>query len=75
MMLDTAKGTLTFRAQDHQAVCDVNFVRIKSGPELGMDVLDGTRADVEVAEFVRYDGADVIERPTPGRAISYRAQG
>ena len=75
MMLDTAKGTLTFRAQDHQAVCDVDFVRIKSGPELGMDVLDGTRSDVEVAEFVRYNGADVIEPAAPGRAISYRVNG
>ena len=75
MTLDTAKGTLTFRAEDHQAVCDVNFIRIKSGAELGMDVLEHMRSDVEVAEFVRYDGADVIEPAAPGKPISYRTKG
>ena len=69
LTFDTAKGPVTLRAEDNQAVCDVNFIRIKSGVEQGPGILDGGRADVEVAEFVRYAGSDVVEPPTPGRAL------
>ena len=75
MTFDTAKGPVTLRREDNQAVCDVNFIRIKSGVEAGLDILDGGRSDVEVAEFVRYDGASVIEPPSPGQAVAYGKRG
>ncbi len=71
LAFDTAKGPVTLRREDNQAVCDVNFIRIRSGVESGPGILDGARSDVEVAEFVRYDGASVIEPPAPGRPIVY----
>jgi branched-chain amino acid transport system substrate-binding protein len=66
MTFDTAKGPVTFRKEDHQAICDVNFVRFQT-----------TDADPgwKVAEFVRYAGADVIEPPTPGKPVAYRSNG
>ena len=75
LTFDTAKGPVTLRREDNQAVCDVNFIRIRSGVEAGLGNMDGMRPDVEVAEFVRYDGADVIEPPSPGRAVAYREKG
>lgn len=76
LTFDTAKGRVTLRPEDHQAICDVNFIRIKaSNAEPTMDVNDYARPDVEVAEFVRYDGASVIEAPAPGRALIYRPHG
>lgn len=75
LTFDTAKGKVTFRPEDHQAVCDVNFVRMKSAPQsLTMDINDGERPDIEVAEFVRYDGSQVIEPAAPGRKLVYRFQ-
>ncbi len=72
LTFDTAKGSVTLRPEDHQAICDVNFIRIKAlEVEPTMDILDYSRPDVEVAEFVRYDGASVIEPPTPGKPIVY----
>ena len=69
----TAKGEVTFRPEDHQAICDVNFIRIKSSPQsLTMDIADGERSDIEVAEFVRFDGAEVIEPATPTKKLEYR---
>jgi len=74
LSFDTAKGRATFRPEDHQAICDVNFVRMKSSTvEPTLDAVDYVRPDVEVAEFVRYDGASVIEKPTPGYAAPHRA--
>jgi branched-chain amino acid transport system substrate-binding protein len=61
LSLDTAKGRVTLRAQDHQAICDINFVRIRQ--------MDG-EPGFEVSEFVRVDGASVIEPPAPGVAIT-----
>ena len=73
LTVETAKGPVRFRPEDHQAVCDVNFIRIKSSPQsLTMDINDGARPDVEVAEFVRFSGSDVIEPPQPGHPIAYR---
>jgi branched-chain amino acid transport system substrate-binding protein len=72
LTFDTAKGRVTLRREDHQAICDVNFIRIKaSEAEPTMDILDYSRPDIEVAEFVRYDGASVIEPPTPGQPVVY----
>ena len=72
LTFDTAKGNVTLRRQDHQAVCDINFVRMKSSAEpLAMDINDGERSDIEVAEFIRYNGADVIEAPNPGKKMLF----
>lgn len=66
LTLDTAKGSLTFRKEDHQAICDVNIYRPRpSQSEPGF----------EVAEFVRVPGAEVIEPPSPGKELAYRAGG
>jgi len=76
LTFDTAKEQVTLRPEAHQAICDVNFIRIKtSDAELTMDVNDYARPDVEIAEFVRYDGASVIEAPGPGKAMIYRSRG
>lgn len=76
LTFDTANGSVTLRPEDHQAICDVNFIRIKaSTAELTMDVNDYARPDVEIAEFVRYDGASVIEAPGPGSPVTYRSRG
>lgn len=72
LTFDTAKGPVTLRAEDHQAVCDVNFIRIKSSTgALPMEITDNDRPDIEVAEFVKLDGKNVIEPPAPGRAVTY----
>ncbi len=74
LTFDTAKGPVTLRAEDHQAICDVNFIRIKSLPHTqNLDMIDFSRPDIEVAEFIRYDGASVIEPPSPGVAIVHHA--
>ena len=73
LTFETAKGSVTFRPEDHQAICDVNFIRIKNAPQsLTMDINDGERPDIEVAEFIRYEGSQVIEPPTPGKKLVYR---
>ena len=73
LTFDTAKGRVMFRPEDHQAICDVNFIRIKNSPQsLTMDINDGGRPDIEVAEFVRYDGSQVIEPASPGQKLVYR---
>ena len=71
LTFDTAKGPVTLRAEDHQAICDVNFVRIKSSAAPTLDMVDSTRADIEVAEFIRYPGASVIEPPAPGIPLAH----
>jgi branched-chain amino acid transport system substrate-binding protein len=69
----SAKGPVTFRAEDHQAICDVNFIRIKSSPDpMPMEITDNLRPDVEIAEFVRLDGDTVLEPPSPGQKLAYR---
>jgi branched-chain amino acid transport system substrate-binding protein len=66
MTFDTAKGPVTYRKEDHQAICDVNFIRFQT---------TDTDPGWKVADFVRYAGADVIEPPTPGKPLSYRSNG
>ena len=73
LTFETAKGKVTFRPEDHQAVCDVNFIRIKHAEQkMTMDINEGRRPYVEVAEFIRLDGSEVIEPATPGRTLTYR---
>ncbi len=56
LTFDTAKGPVTLRTEDHQAICDVNFIRIKSTPGAsGFDMVDFSRPDIEVAAFFRYE--------------------
>jgi hypothetical protein len=43
-----------------------------SNAEPALDAIDDARADIEMAEFVRYDGASVIEPAAPGKPVSYR---
>lgn len=63
LSFDTAKGRRTFRKEDHQAILDVNFVKFD---------LDGSEAGWKVGDFVRVDGAEVIEPPTPGKAVEFK---
>ena len=73
LAFETAKGRVTLREADHQAVCDVNFIRIKSSnAPATMDINDTDRPDIEVAEFVRLDGASVIEPAAPGKPLVYQ---
>ncbi len=73
LTFDTAKGSVTFRPEDHQAMCDVNFIRIKSSPDaMPMEITDNDRPDVEIAEFVRLEGSSVIEPAAPGRPLAYQ---
>ena len=73
LTFDTAKGKVTFRPEDHQAICDVNFIRIKHAEQkMTMDINEGRRPDVEVTEFIRLDGSEVIEPATPGQKLIYR---
>ncbi len=60
LTFETANGSMTLRRADNQAVCDVNFVRIRSGLEAGLGHMDGSSPDVEVADSERHDGAEVI---------------
>ena len=63
MTFDTAKGKRTFRPEDHQAICDVNIIEVApASNDRGWDVVN----------FVRIDGKDVIETPTPGAPVTYR---
>jgi hypothetical protein len=32
-------------------------------------MVDSTRPDIEVAEFIRYPGSSVIEPPSPGKPL------
>ncbi len=66
LTFDTAKGSVTFRKEDHQAICDVNILHLAPS-----DADPGFK----VAEFIRIDGHYVIEPATPGKAISYRSNG
>ena len=61
LSFDSAKGRVTLRKEDHQAICEVNFVRIRQ--------LNG-EPGFQVEEFVRFDGNSVIEPPTPGQPIA-----
>jgi branched-chain amino acid transport system substrate-binding protein len=63
LSFDTAKGRRTFRKEDHQAILDVNFIKVNpDGGELGW----------KVADFVRIPGKDVIEAATPGKPIQFK---
>lgn len=63
LSLNTDKGMRTLRKEDHQAICDVNIYSFKPADnERGWDV----------AEFVKIDGATVIDAPTPGKPMQFK---
>ncbi|HXC39109.1 MAG TPA: ABC transporter substrate-binding protein [Burkholderiales bacterium] len=58
--IQSAKGPLTFRKEDHQAIKDVVYLNIApSDDETGFKVAGG----------VRFNGAELLEPPTPGVAF------
>jgi branched-chain amino acid transport system substrate-binding protein len=60
---DTAKGKRFFRKEDHQCVADVCFIRLERR--------EGSERGWEVVEFVRVDGKDTMEPPSPGKALVF----
>lgn len=63
MQLDTGKGQRTLRKEDHQAVLDLNFIKIEP---------DSTERGWKVADFVRIPGSEIIEPATPGKAVEFK---
>lgn len=62
MKWDTAKGVREFRKEDHQCIGEVTFLKL--------DRADNERGWV-VADFIKVDGRDTMEAPTPGKAIQF----
>lgn len=62
LVFETATGTRTLRAEDHQAIKPVVTYRVR-----GADNADG----IEVMEYRVIDGALTIEPPSPGQAIQW----
>jgi branched-chain amino acid transport system substrate-binding protein len=60
---DSVKGPMTLRAEDHQALCDVNYVKL--GP-------DESEAGWKVYDFYKTSGADLAGPPTPGVPIEFK---
>lgn len=58
---DTATGPRTFRKEDHQAIKPVVMYRIRGSAKAP----DG----FEVLDYVKVDGAAVIDPPTPGKPL------
>jgi len=63
LSLDTAKGTRILRKEDHQAVLDLNFIKIDP---------DSSDLGWTVSDFVRIPGAEVIEPPSPGKEVEFK---
>jgi len=63
LKFDTAKGQRYFRKEDHQCVSDVCFVR--------MERREGSERGWDVADFVRVDGKDTMEPPSPGKPLVF----
>jgi len=62
MTWDTAKGKRTFRKEDHQCVGDVTFLKIdRASNDQGWKVTD----------FIKVNGADSMEPPSPGKALEF----
>ncbi|GGA79071.1 amino acid ABC substrate-binding protein [Nitratireductor aestuarii] len=62
MKFQTAKGEREFRKEDHQCIGDVTF--------LTLDRADNERG-WKVGEFIRVNGRDSMEPPSPGKAIDF----
>jgi branched-chain amino acid transport system substrate-binding protein len=55
--VETPKGTIRFRREDHQQMADVVCIRLAPAEE---------DPGFKVAETVKYDGAKLLEPPSPG---------
>ena len=55
--VETPKGTIRFRKEDHQQMADVVCIRLAPAEE---------DPGFKVAETVKYDGAKLLEPPSPG---------
>ena len=62
LKFDTVKGPIELRAEDHQALCDVNYVHC-----VGADNDDGWI----VKDFASVDGRPLAGPPTPGKKMSF----
>lgn len=62
LTFDGVKGKMTLRAEDHQALCDVNYVKL--GP-------DDSEAGWKVADFYKTDGTELAGPATPGTPIKF----
>ena len=63
LTLDTPTGELELRAEDHQGIKDLNFMRVRGCAECDHGY--------EVLEYRVLPGADFIEPATPGEAYDY----
>lgn len=63
LTFDTCKGERTIRKEDHQAICDLNFVQF--GP-------DASDLGWTVTGHRVIKGADAIEPPTPGQPLKFQ---
>lgn len=63
LTFDAVKGKVTLRAEDHQAICDVNYVKLAP---------DTTEAGWKVVDYYKADGADLVGPATPGVPIKFQ---
>jgi branched-chain amino acid transport system substrate-binding protein len=61
---DTVKGPITLRKEDHQALCDVNYVLLSPAKNE-----DGW----EVTDYARVDGTPFAGPPTPGVPLKFQS--
>lgn len=62
LTFDSVKGRMTIRAEDHQALCDVNYVKLAPADnEMGWTVVD----------FDKTNGAELAGAATPGKEIIF----
>jgi len=62
LSFDAVKGKLTIRAEDHQALCDVNYVKLEP---------DDSEMGWKVAAYYKADGTELAGPPTPGVPIKF----
>ncbi|MET0606460.1 MAG: ABC transporter substrate-binding protein [Beijerinckiaceae bacterium] len=63
LSFDTVKGKVTIRPEDHQAICDVNYVKLAP---------DQSEAGWTIADYYKADGAELAGPPTPGKEIEFK---
>lgn len=64
LTFDGVKGKITLRAEDHQALCDVNYVKL--GPD------SASEGGWKVLDYYKTDGTDLAGPATPGVAIEFK---
>jgi branched-chain amino acid transport system substrate-binding protein len=63
LTFDGVKGKVMLRAEDHQALCDVNYVKL--GPDDG-------ELGWKVSDFYKTDGTDLAGPAAPGVSIKFQ---